>query len=272
MTGWIVFGCIMLFLIWLFTRHVTVTAVYDRDPEVRVKILFFTIVRVPPDPVKQKKKADRKAAKEAKKAAREAEKAAKQRKGYNSALLKMAEEEERQNAEESDTEQKASESTEQSSGKTSKKADKNGYKPPKKKKGGLPDISFDMIRDYIASASPPVKRLFKKIRIRDVYIDWVVGSEDAAKTALKYGGLCTAFYSAAEWLRAYMDAKIREINIEADFDAEKDDIFIYGTLRLRISTAIGCALWLGFRVIRTYLKYNGNNKTVNPRPARAGAQ
>jgi len=132
----------------------------------------------------------------------------------------------------------------------------------------LPDISLDMIKDYIESASPPVKRLFKKIRIRDVYIDWVVGSGDAAVTALKYGGVCAALYPAFEWIDTYLDAKIKEINIEADFDAEKDDIFAYITLKLRISTALGCVIWLAFRVLKTYLKYNpAAGKKPKARPA-----
>ena len=96
MTGWIIFGCILLVLIWLFTRSVTVTAVYDKDPELRVKILFFTLVRVPPDKEKQKKKAARQKAKEEKLARKEARKAAKKQPAHgNRALLAEAEEAEK---------------------------------------------------------------------------------------------------------------------------------------------------------------------------------
>ena len=147
---------------------------------------------------------------------------------------------------------------------------------PKKKKPKRNYSLIDMVLDYIRSASPPVKRLFKKIRIRNVYIDYVVGTDDAAKTALKYGGLCAAIYSLIGTLQTYMDTKVKEINIEADFSAEKDDIFAYLTVKLRLSTAIGCALWLGVRMLRTYLKYNKNTAPKHKgkpnskaRPARA---
>ena len=113
-----------------------------------------------------------------------------------------------------------------------------------------------MIMDYVESASPPVKRLFKKIRIRDIYLDWVVGAGDGAKTAIKYGGVCAAVYPLIKWMTTYLDVRTKEINIEADFDGEKDDIFFYGIMKLRISTALGCAIWLLYRMAKTYLKYS----------------
>ena len=277
MTGWIIFGSILLVLILILAQSVTVTAVYDRNPEIRIRILCFTIVRVPPDEKMKKKKA----AKQAKKEAREAKKTAKQ--------AKKAEKEARRNASSAaEYEKKLDEQREalKQNGSSDKNgntdsgtqseapaddADKHktqpgsdagngtaprGHNPPPKKKFSLSDINFDMIRDYIESAAPPVKRLFKKIRIRDVYLDYVVGSDDAAKTALKYGGLCAAVYSAAEWLKTYFSVQIKELNIEADFSAEKDDIFFYVNVKLRISTILGCGIWLAVRLLKTYMKYN----------------
>ncbi len=124
--------------------------------------------------------------------------------------------------------------------------------------------------DYVRSAWPPVKRLFKKIRFRDIYLDYVAGSDDAAKTALKYGGVCSAVYSLLEWLTTYFSVKVGEINIEADFGAEKDDLFFFGRVKLRISTALACVIWLGVRMLKTYLKYEKkSSKTPNNKPAEA---
>lgn len=266
MTGWIIFGSILLVLIFAFTRPVKVTAVYDRNPELRIKILCFTIVKVPQDEKTKRKKAA-KAQKKAEKERRKAEKlAAKEAKKNGVTEVTAAETE---SAESSDNTEKAENADD------SAKSGKAKKSKPSKKKFKMPDIDLDMIRDYIASASPPIKRLFRKIRIRDVYIDWVVGSDDAAVTALKYGGVCAALYPAFEWIDTYFDTKIKEINIEADFSAEKDDIFAYGSLRLRISTAIGCALWLAVRMLKTYLKYNpasGAKHKPKTRPVRVKAR
>ena len=282
MTGWIIFGCILLFLIWAFTRFATVTAVYDDDPSLWVKVLFFTIVKLPVDPEKQKRKAAKKAAKEKKRAAKAMKKAERERRKYEKKMSRSepsaiqtetagnagADETEKTDAAEKDREKAETQKSDPEDTKKKK------TRKPKKKKGG-PGISIDMIRDYIKSASPPIKRLFRKIKIRDVYIDYVVGTDDAAKTAIKYGSLCAGIYSAAELLCEFMDTKVKEINIEADFAAEKDDIFAYGVVKLRISTALGCALWLGFRLLKTYLSYNKTTektKKQKPRPARAGAK
>ncbi|MBQ9484333.1 MAG: DUF2953 domain-containing protein [Ruminiclostridium sp.] len=261
MTGWIIFGSILLVLIFLFTRPVKVTAIYDAHPELRVKFLFFTIVKVPADPEKQKKKAAKLAKKEEKKRIKEAKKAWKEERKHphgNSALLSMAEEENadaRTEQEESSGSGAKAENVKDAKTVGPEKKEKPA-KTPKKKKPKRNYSLIDMILDYVRSASPPIKRLFRKIRIRDVYIDYVVGSDDAAKTALKYGGLCAAIYSIIGNLQTFMDTKVKEINIEADFSAEKDDIFAYAVVKLRVSTAIGCGLWLGVRLLKTYLKYN----------------
>ena len=262
MTGWIIFGSILLVLILALVQSVTITAIYDKNPEVRIKILCFTIVKVPEDEKAKRKKAEKERRK-AEKERRKAEKAAKKNGVTESRPAETAESTAETTAGTADTEESAPAEPDNNE---RKKAGHAG-KPPKQKTK-LPDISLDMIKDYIESASPPVRRLFKKIRIRDVYIDWVVGSSDAAVTALKYGGVCAALYPAFEWIDTYLDAKIKEINIEADFDAEKDDIFAYITLKLRISTALGCVIWLAFRVLKTYLKYNpAAEKKPKARPA-----
>lgn len=239
MTGWIIFGSILLVIIFLFTRSVTVTAVYDKNPEITVKYLFLTLFRLPPK-AKRKKKRKRKKTEEIK----------------AEPISETVGEEKSEGEAEPPTE--GTESNQKA------KAPENGNTAPKavKPKPGfsLSNINLEMIKDFVDSASPPIKRLFKKIKVRDLYIDYVVGSDDAAKTAIKYGSLCAAVYSVLKWLTLYFDVKVKEVNIEADFKAPKDDIFVYTKVKMRVSTALGCVLWLAVRVLRTYLKYNKNVK------------
>ncbi len=235
MTGWIIFGSIMLVLILILAQSVKVTVIYDKALEMKVKLLFITLYRIPAKPKKKKKKKTKK------------------RKKDKSAKAGAVQTE---NASQADGEG-AAENAEASGEADGKKTPAKEGKPKKEKM----KLDPEMIMDYVRSASPPIKRLFKKIRIRNIYLDWVVGSGDAAKTAIKYGGICAAVYPIVEWMTTYLDTKVKEINIEADFDAEKDDIFFYGTMKLRISTALACAIWLLFRLAKTYLKYN---KTETP--------
>jgi len=256
MIGWIIFGSILLILIIILAQSVKVTVIYDANPEITVKILCFTLFQSPADPKtleKKKRKKQKKEERERKKQAAEAKKAARKQKKKTEVTTEPNE------ATAGNESTEHSESSEETKAADTRKA-AAAPEPVKTKKDKKPkkklDLDFQMIMDYVRSASPPIKRLFKKIRIRDVYIDWVTGSDEAGKTALKYGGLCTAIYSMQEWLTTYFDTKIREINIEADFQAEKDDIFMYLVLKLRISTLLGCVIWLGVRVLKTYLRYN----------------
>ena len=237
MIGWIIVGSIIFLIAFLLFQSVTVTAVYDKKPEVTVKYMFFTILKIPSPPKKKKRKKNKNKPTEKSREASAENTEDKTNKGENTA----------EKQEDSGTEAKEKKTPEKE-------------KPAKKKKTGfkLSDIDFEMIKDYVESASPPIKRLFKKIRVRDIYIDYVVGSDDAAKTAIKYGSICAVIYSTIKWLTTYFNVKVKEVNVEADFKAEKDDIFAYGKIKLRVSTAIGCALWLAVRVLKTYMKYNKN--------------
>lgn len=261
MTGWIIFGSVVLLLVLIFTRPVKVTAIYDANPEITVKILCFTLFRIPAPPKIRKKP------KKLKKKNREQEKQA-----VTAQTEETKASEQEQKGEVEQTAPKAEESGEAE--KSGKAGAAQKAKKPQKAKLSMSGFDLEMIVDYVKSASPPIKRLFKKIKFRNLYIDWVVGSDDAAKTAIKYGAACAAIYPLMEWLTTYFDVVPKEVNIEADFSAEKDDIFAYCNISLRISTALGCGLWLLFRMAKTYLKYNSKNSKTSKNNIRkpAGAK
>ena len=178
MTGWIIFGSILFVIVFLFTRSVTVTAVYDKNPEITAKYLFLKLFRLPAKPKKKKN-------------TKEAEKKPEEEKSKPEEEISKEENSEKDN--EAPREDAAEEAPKKSAAAKVKKAATGSEKP--KKGFSLSDISLEMIKDYVESASPPIKRLFKKIKVRDLYIDYVVGSDDAAKTAIKYGSLCALIYS-----------------------------------------------------------------------------
>ena len=242
MTGWIIFGSIVLLILIILWQSVKVIFVYENELELKVKFLFFTIY--PAKPKKKQKPKKQKKQKQKKKAKKTTE--------TKSSTVA---------AEKSDT--KPDEQVSVAPVSDNKKPDN---KPKKKEKSKL-NINLDMIMDFVRSASPPLKRLFKKIRWYDVYVDWVVGSDDAAKTALMYGGICSVLYPFFKWLDTYFTAHIKEINIESDFSKEKSDIFAYFVLKLRLSTALACVIWLAVRVLKTYLKYSDE---LNPSSAKKG--
>ncbi len=244
MTGWIIFGAIVLFIAVILWQSVTVTFVYENKAEIKVKFLFFTIY-----PMKPKKKKKPKKSQKGKK---------------NKAKADIPKSGEAETAAPKPKAEEKPAETAQSEKNAKPKASK-----PKKEKFSfkLDSDTLDMVLDFIKSASPPIKRLFRKIRWYDVYIDWVVATDDAAKTALTYGGICSVLYPVVKCIETYFTAHIKEINVEADFSKEKSDIFAYFVLKLRLSTAVACALWLAVRVLKTYSKYA---ETLTPSAAKKG--
>ncbi len=242
MTGWIIFGSIVLLFAIILWQSVTVTFDYENKLSLKVKFLWFTVFTTDPKPKKKKK--PKKNKKEKKKKAEKTPAPSEEKTDTPSVQADAAE--------------SSAETAEPEKGGKAKKE-----KKPKKKL----DIDLDMIMDYVRSASPPIKRLFKKIRWYDVYVDWVVASDDAAKTAITYGSICSVLYPFFEWLTTYFTAHVKEIHIEADFSKEKSDIFAYFVLKLRLSTALACVIWLAWRVLKTYMKYNQQPTQTKPKKA-----
>lgn len=242
MTGWIIFGSIVLLFAIILWQSVTVTFDYENKLSLKVKFLWFTVFTTDPKPKKEKK--PKKNKKEKKKKAEKSPPPSEEKTDTPSVQADAAE--------------SSAETPEPEKGKKAKKE-----KKPKKKL----DIDLDMIMDYVRSASPPIKRLFKKIRWYDVYVDWVVASDDAAKTAISYGSICSVLYPFFEWLTTYFTAHVKEVHIEADFSKEKSDIFAYFVLKLRLSTALACVIWLAWRVLKTYMKYNQQPTQTKPKKA-----
>lgn len=246
MTGWIIFGSIVLLLVWLFTRSVTVIVDYENKLDIKVKFLFLTLY--PTNPRK------RKSAPEKKRAAAEKE--------------KSPDSDEQENAD--DSPDWSGKNTQNEGDKPTAQKGKKGSATKGKKSGQKFAFDLGQIMEYVRSASPPVKRLFKKIRCYDLYIDYVVATDDAAKTAIKYGTVCAFLYPVIEWLTTYFTVYAREVNVEADFSEEKDDIFAYCRIKLRVSTALSSALWLGTRLIKTYLKFKSEPRGERTQTARPG--
>jgi len=240
MTGWIIFGSIVLFFLIILWQSITVTVDYENKLNLKVRFMFFTLFTTDPKPKKKKKPKKEKKPKKSK-STKSADKSVKK--------------------------DKAKSADGQAEEKSEETADENDKKPDKKAKSKIKFTleDLDMIMDYVKSASPPIKRLFKKIRWYDVYIDWVVASDDAAKTAINYGRICAVLYPFFKWLTTYFTAHVKEINIEPDFSKEKSDIFAYFVIKLRLSTALTCGIWLGVRLIKTYFKY-----IKNPTPEKKG--
>ncbi len=232
MTALIVIGAILLVLFILLASSITAELEFDGTFRYKIKYLFFTFI-VNPESPRRKRKREKKEQKKKKKETAKAEKQKKApppKKAETAAVKPQQEEIKSEKAEEIPAEKK--------SVKKEEKAEK-----PKMK------FSLDLIRRIIGRASPHVKRIFKKIRFYNVVIFVTAGGKDAAKVAMSYGYHCWAVYSITKLLSETITFKAKDVDVRADFDLEKNEYYLYGVVKMRVSTLLHSAIWGFFAVL-----------------------
>lgn len=218
MKGWLIFGIILLCLWLVGMIRAQVVLIFNGELALKVKVLGLTIQILPKKPKKPlnpddftpekyrkllAKEAKLQAKKEAKKAKSQAKKAEK------AANKKKAKEE----------------------------AAKNPPKRPKKKKG-LADI-LDLVYMGVDALKSLGKSFGKHFEIEAVRLRIIVGSEDAAQTAMLYGILVQAVAYFLEILSSITNLRIRKPNrsnilVDADFTSEKIEADLHLIFKMRV--------------------------------------
>lgn len=247
-------AALLLLIILIITTSVTVKIKYDGEAEFMVKYLFLTIVRSPESPrqIRKKERKKRREERLKKKHRKASHLKTKEKKSAPKKNTKAA----------SETNEKESPLNKDEAPQKSK-AEDNSAKTPREKKikaDKKAKVDLQTVLGVFNAAKPHVKRLFKKIRFSDVLIDIMVGGDDAAKTAVSYGVHCSAIYGLTEFLKRSVTFKAERITIKADFNLPKTDYYARATVKLRVSTLIGCVLW-GFLAV---------NKELNKGKTEAG--
>lgn len=146
-------------------------------------------------------------------------------------------------------------------------------KPKKKKRGFIERLkphsvgeALALAEDACAALSPSLAFLTRHIHFRHVKLYTAVGTDDAAKTALLYGRICTAAYNLLGQLQCRFDIQTDEFRILADF--YNNSLTFRGSLELRVSpaAAIVLALILGIKFLwRTLCRFRREDKEAKRR-------
>lgn len=249
MTGWIVFGCILLFFWLIGMIRANIEVIYNDSVQVAVKVLG---VRIQITPKKKKvpklsdftpKKYRKRLAKdEANRLKAEAKKAKKQAKKDAKKAEKKRLEEERKKA--------------KAAGRTLPEDEKK----KKKKKKSLAEI-LEWVYVGLDALKGLGKSFGKHFEIEAVKMKIAVGSEDAAQTAILYGIIVQMAAYLVEGLSAITNFRCKkreEMQITADFLSEKMVMDLHFIFKVRVwhvfawvFAAIGAALK---RMIKNMLK------------------
>lgn len=153
--------------------------------------------------------------------------------------------------------------TEAKSGKEKKKKKKSFGLPDEKKSAG--DI-VDMIKMLADIAKKTVLKTWRYIRIGVDMYDVSIGTDDAAKTALIYGGAA----QATSYLFTFLDETAHfcvkrkaPVNVRADFLSAKTEAKIQMNFTIRVWQIISIAFTAGTAYLRGMKKDKKENKNKN---------
>lgn len=252
MTAVIIICVVLLLLFFLLASSVKMEFEYDQGVFVKIKYLFITVLMLP-----KTERQKRKEAKEEKKQKIKEEKRQKREKRKLEKMQKKQAKKKRKTGAHIKTKEHSSKNKPvQSKKKTVQSKGKASPKPSHKENASKKEkIELSQTVQCVKQAKPYVKRIFKKIRIYDVFAEIIVGGEDAAKTAISYGIHCAAVYGFSEFLKNTVHFKEKKITVKADFDNPKTDYYIYAKIKLRLSTLLYCVIW-GFSAVTKALNEN----------------
>ena len=95
----------------------------------------------------------------------------------------------------------------------------------------------------------------KTVKFRKVEVGITVASDDAAKTAIEYGAVCSAVYPVLSLLYSKANIKYKQIDIKSDFNTEKSIFMISLTVNLQIIFLI----ITGIKVFKEYKDFSKRN-------------
>ncbi len=206
MTGLIIFGCILLFFVFILSLQAKITVEYSDDIRLSVRVLFIRIKILP---------------------------SKKQKKGPTSMSKKKAEKIR------AALKKKALKKQQKSADKKKKKQEKKEHlakHPEEKKKLSISEILglVAMARDVLAAV---IKTFFGHLRVDVARLHVNIATGDAASTAIAYGAVSQAvlyFYEVLEPLKGINLPDVKDAGIHADFIGESTTLDLKVSVRIRV--------------------------------------
>ena len=228
MSGWIIAGAIVAVILILLMTSVTVRFEYSGELRLKINWLFLNLVQIPAKTRKMKRR-DKKAERDVKSAAVDEEKLSGE----------------------------APDGGIETTAEPKKSPEKKAKKPKGSPKDSADKLTLKDIRALVKlvwdSLSKPLKRVLKATRIYDFRLYIVVGGEDAAKAAIRFGEVNIAAGSALAFLDGNFTLKKPDYYITCDFLSEETRSECSFTAKLTVIAALAFLFWLAGRAVKNYL-------------------
>lgn len=148
--------------------------------------------------------------------------------------------------------------------------------PPKKKRGirgfierlkphSVSDV-LALAKDGCAALSPGLRFLTKHLHFRHIRFYAAIGTDDAAKTAERYGAISAAVFNFIGQFQCWVDFQADECRILADFYNDSITFRASGELRVSPMAALLLVLIIGSRFLwRTICRFRREDKEAKLR-------
>lgn len=107
----------------------------------------------------------------------------------------------------------------------------------------------------------PLLRIFKRIYIDGLVIDFVIAEGDAYDTAMRYGTVNAAVYNALNVLRLLFSTDIKSVDIACDFDGKASVYDGEVKICLRPATVLSAVFSILFGLLLNLRKLIGKSRT-----------
>lgn len=162
-------------------------------------------------------------------------------------------------------EKSAEPAAEQKPEKQKKQKSKKSAKPEKKEKQSIEDI-VALVKLLIEIAKKVLEKTWRYIRIKIERYDITVGTDDAAKTALIYGGVSQAtsyLFTLLDETAHFRVKRKAPVNVGVDFLSAETRANVQMDFCLRLWHIISIGLGAGIIYLRGMKKSGNNNKKKN---------
>ena len=124
---------------------------------------------------------------------------------------------------------------------------------PKKHKRKL-SCYIDEYKTPILNILKSLKKLLRKIVVKEFLVNIVVGDEDASTTAVEYGALCASVYPLLSAFESFFEVKNKSYNIKADFEEKSTSAVAVLNIRFRALYALATLTAVIYTFIKLKLK------------------
>lgn len=136
-----------------------------------------------------------------------------------------------------------------------KKEKKESPQKPKKKLDSGQFIELlSLVKSALQSLGRPLGWFLGRLRLRDLWLDFVIVQEDAHQTALRYGQIQAALHSLLGLLDKRIRWKPEDLQIRADFIAEEERLWGGFSLTLRPLWLLIFGLWFLGRFVKKLIQ------------------